>query len=117
MKTNTYYEAHITLLGSPERIKPAVDLIKWKFSVIDGDPVLGKGVKCYATKHFNAKMDKEEVLMDLRMAADALEYALPEDEVIRRKIELVIFDDRSSAIRFRCDGKCPECHSEDICSK
>lgn len=104
--SKTYYECHITLNGDPTKIKAAVEEIHWKFSKIDGDPVMGSGVKCYATRHFNAKWGKEQVVFLLHDAANMLlEY--PGIEVTRRKVELVIFDDRSSKVR--CDGMCPEC--------
>lgn len=89
-----YYECHITLEGDPILIKQVVQEYEWKFSRIDGDPVLGAGVKCYATKHFNSSLHKEEeVITELRNAAMEFEtlYRIP---VIRQKVELVIFDSR-----------------------
>lgn len=102
--TKTYYECHITLNGDPKRIETAVKNLCWKFSKIDGDPVMGDGVKCYATRHFNARKSPKFVLMFMHDTADCLSRSF---EVTRRKVELVIFDDRSSKVR--CDGLCPEC--------
>lgn len=107
---NSYYEAHITMLAErPEHdyIKNKVEGLGWKFSKIDGDPSLGSGVKCYATKHFKSSLPKEQVLNELINTARNLNglYA----DVIREKIELVIYDTRSSTVRFKCDGLCQEC--------
>lgn len=105
----TYYECHITIQSTHvERVREAVQREKWKFSVIDGDPTLGDGVKCYATMHYNARLPEEEVLRRLHEVADRLAPY----RVIRRKIERVIYDDRSSTVR--CDGGCPECHLDDV---
>lgn len=108
--TKTYYEAHITLNGDPEFSKESVESINWKFSKIDGDPVMGDGVKCYATRHFNAKWPTEDVVAWLFAAATKLNRL--GIEVTRRKVELVIYDDRSSKVR--CSGGCVECHLDDL---
>lgn len=86
-----YYEAHITILEDRPRklIQDAVEQIKWKFSAIDGDPVLGKRVYCYATKHYPLRIGKDIAVQDLLIAARRLGL-----NVVRRKIEQVIFDDR-----------------------
>lgn len=50
----------------------ALELIEqngWRFSKIDGDPVLGKGVKCYATKHFSAKENVDTVIRNMNYLA------------------------------------------------
>lgn len=107
MSANTYYEAHITMAGNPELIEPVVKATGWKFSKIDEDPTLGLGIKCYATKHFKASIDKEDVLCILHLIANVLQTN--NCNVIRRKIELVLYDDRSSTVRFTCNGLCPEC--------
>jgi len=107
MSVTTYYEAHITMMGIAAYIKPAVEKLRWKFSVIEGDTNLGAGSKCYATKQFKASEEKEQVLQQLLDTANKLEG--PFAEVLRRKIELVLYDDRSSTVRFTCDGLCPEC--------
>lgn len=113
MSVNSYYEAHITMLGDPDKIEPIVKATGWKFSKIDGDPTLGSGIKCYATKHFKATIDKEDVLCMLHLVANTLKNH--NSNVIRRKIELVIYDDRSSTVRFQCNGLCPECKTDTTC--
>jgi len=102
-----YYEAHVTMLGSPAGIEPLVTALGWKFSAIDGDPNLGTGVKCYATRQFNKRFGEMLAIDNLLMAAGRLEAAGV--KVLRRKVELVVFDDRSKAVREACDGACPEC--------
>jgi hypothetical protein len=111
--TKQYYECHITLEDDPDKVKIACRDIGWKYSRIDGDPVLGKGLKCYATKHFNYKLDESVVLELLNNAAD--EMKLSGLKVTRRKVEKVLHDDRSSAVRLgQCNGACPECHLDDL---
>lgn len=105
----SYYEAHITMLAEkPDHgpLQRLVERIGWKFSKIDGDPSLGDGVKCYATKHFKSSLPKEEILNELVEAARRVGIFA---DVIREKIELVIHDTRSSTVRFECNGLCPEC--------
>ena len=91
-----YYECHITMemenKGLAER---AVKATGWSFSAIDGDPILGKGVKCYATKHFPERKPEEEVLKELNAVGNELaDHGI---NVVRRKIELVLYDTRSQA--------------------
>lgn len=107
----TYFECHVTLLGDPAVIRQEVERWKWKFSCIDGDATLGDGVKCYATMHYNARLDTALVRGNLFTIAQALEEAGL--TVLRRKVELVIFDDRST--KTQCTGACPECHLDDYC--
>lgn len=103
-----YYEAHITTKNHvPEKI---ITDLGWKYSKIDGDPTFGVGIKCYATKLFNVRHDKSVVLAELHKVADILSTG--GYNVIRRKIELVIYDDRSSKVRFECNGLCPECKGD-----
>lgn len=110
-----YYECHITLEKSDTQsfdyIETFVKSIKWKFSCINGDPVLGPGVKCYATKHFNIKLFEEDVLEKLLEASDHLKKL--GIKVTRRKIEKVVFDDRIKKL-FACNGGCIECHVDDL---
>lgn len=109
---NQYYECHVTMTGDMAAAHARTNVLGWKFSQIDGDPNLGDGVKMYATRQFKGTMDKNEVLGLLKDAADFLEDDLV--AVLRRKVELVIFDDRSSKVTFECTGGCPECHSDDL---
>lgn len=88
------YECHITIEATGEYMQQkAQELIEkrgWKFSKIDGDPVLGKGVKCYATNHFAAKKNVDEVIRNMSYLAEELFAA--SFLVIREKVELIIFD-------------------------
>lgn len=113
---NSYYECHITVEDpNYDWCRILIENMKWKYSRIDGDPIMGPGVKQYATRHYNSKLDKEKVLDELFSAANELiDNGI---KVTRRKIELVIWDDRSSKITFACDGACPECHLDDINEK
>ena len=111
---NKYYECHITMIGNPATIKPLVEQTKWKFSVIDGDPVLGQGVKCYATRLFNFRNAEVIVLNELINVAQSLSDQRV--NVVRRKIECVIYDDKSAHVKFDCKGGCKECHLDD-CGK
>jgi hypothetical protein len=107
----SYFECHVTMVGDATLIRPEVENRKWKFSCIDGDPVLGDGLKCYATRLFNRKLGQETVQAELfRVASELAELGF---KVLRRKIELVIFDDKSSKVR--CAGGCVECHLDDLC--
>lgn len=108
--SKSYYECHITLEGSSSVCRGPVEAEGWKFSAIDGDPVMGSGVKCYATRHYNARLRQENVLDILFWTAHQLEVAGL--VVTRRKVELVIYDDRSAKVK-PCDGACPECHLDD----
>lgn len=89
-----YYECHITLLGKPWEVSKVVEKLGWKFSVIDGDPDLGEGIKCYATRQFNMKY-KTEFIIDI-VDETAEEIAKAKGiKVLRRKIEIVIYDKKT----------------------
>lgn len=91
-----YYECHITLscedYGHKGWTKAAIECLDWKFSCIDGDPDLGKGIKCYATIQYNRKKSIEEVT---KLVSEAAKYLRDKGcRVLREKIELVIYDKR-----------------------
>lgn len=72
--------------------------------------MLGGGRKCYATRLFNAKYGENEIVEQLLLVAKSL--ASDGIKVVRRKVEVVIFDDRSSKVN--CDGGCIDCHIDDL---
>lgn len=85
------YEAHITLLDDRSLVRQAVETIGngWTFSCIDGDPVLGDKVHCYATNHFDdASLAK---LLTRDMAVTMSRWGV---RVIRMKVEQIIWDVR-----------------------
>ena len=113
----SYYELHITMEAADsterEKVEVAVKALGWKFSAIDGDIVLGDGVKLYATKHFNSRYSGDDMTNILFATAKSLEAQ--GIKVTRRKVELVIYDDRSSKVRPEsCTGGCIGCHLDDL---
>lgn len=85
------YECHITIprehAARGEQI--AKDL-HWKFSQIDGDPVLGKKTFAYLTTH---DKDCVRIHMWMKDASRILtDMGIP---VIREKIELIIYDTKA----------------------
>lgn len=99
-----YYEMHVTFTGPSDEIRhyrKLVESSKWRYSSIDGDANLGDGVKRYATRQMNARTPVSEVTQLVKdMAAHLEKHGAI---ILRRKVEKVIYDDRSSLVR-PCDG-------------
>lgn len=111
ISAKSYFECHVTMLGDPDTIRPHVEDLKWKFSVIAGDPVPGPGLKCYATRLFPVRFGMEVVMEFLLATATQLTKA--GCEVISRKVEYVMFDDKPA----RRNGGCSGCHLDDLESR
>lgn len=90
--TQPYYECHITFNGSSNIGKKVTESIRWKHSQIDGDPIMGEGIRQYATKHFNQRRDKNEIWKEMEQAKLILTGASL--QVTRMKIEKVLQDER-----------------------
>lgn len=102
-----YYECHITMMPQVVRSSPELPaylekLTGWRFSQIDGDPVLGHGVKCYLTKHYpastntsHATAEADRIIVLMGNVADKIRNAGL--DVIRQKIELVVFDTKANS--------------------
>ena len=95
-RTKRYYECHITMLGAPAYLKSITEALKWKFSCIDGDPVLGAGVKCYATMHYSSLKTRAHVIERVNAVAESLTRLGA--AVIRRKVEYVLYDSKQGII-------------------
>lgn len=96
-----YHECHVTMKGDKKVIQPLVESLHWKFSCIDGDPVLGDGVKCYATMFYNGLRQDLAIKETIAVADKLKDKGVT---VLRRKVEFVIFDDRN--LDVACDGSC-----------
>lgn len=88
--TKPYYEVHITFMQEKNSSIFVSD--RWKFSMIDGDPILGKGVKCYLTRQYPRSKSTNVIKNEIEEIASRLTKL--NCKVIRKKIELVIFDER-----------------------
>lgn len=87
MNVETHITCHINDSGTVEQVGTAVN---WKFSKIDGDPLLGAKPHCYLTSHSKSV---EDALVEMKR----VEYILREASVLvlRSKIELIIYDTAS----------------------
>lgn len=82
------YECHITCSRDDAgKVQAVAKHVGWKFSQIDGDPVLGKEVFCYLTTH-----DDQYVTMYNRMEKAVACLQAVSVHVVRKKIELTIYD-------------------------
>jgi hypothetical protein len=89
-----YYECHITIAPNAfkeSHIQLVIEKLGWKFSKIDGDPVLGTGTRYYATKNYPKEAHKKCVMHELKSTSEQLEFGFGFD-VRRAKIEVVVFD-------------------------
>ena len=86
-----YYECHITLIAKPESKTHLEKETGWKFSIIDGDPLLGDGIKSYLTRHYPKTMSEADIIKEMKYASDIC--IVHGFDVLRAKIELVLYDD------------------------
>jgi len=84
--TNTHlqkkFELHITLSNK-------VEIQGWKSSSIHGDPLLGPALKHYLTTYAGTKEEAEDKLKD---GLQVLYLMDKKHEIIRAKIEYIVFD-------------------------
>jgi len=86
------YECHITVpLAQGPVAEDHGKRHHWKYSAIDGDPVLGKETFAYLTTH-----DSDLLRMQERMTMMSADLRAIGVEVIREKIELIVFDKRAA---------------------
>jgi len=79
------------MLGKASELKPIVEETGWIFSCIENDICLGEGVKCYATMHYShSKHTTAQVIENVHIIAQHLRSRMV--DVIREKVELVIYD-------------------------
>lgn len=85
------YEAHITFkLEHREKVETCCPP-GWKFSAIDGDPVLGKGVFCYLTSY-----DSSDSMLLSRMERVCQGFDYLGVKAVRQKIERIVYDTKTS---------------------
>lgn len=92
-----YYECHVTFLLPP--IVPPIGgwtnhftFPGWKFSSIDGDPVLGSGVKSYLTRQMKESQGLDFAIASVEsVAANLREQGF---QVLRTKVEHVVYDSK-----------------------
>jgi hypothetical protein len=82
------YEAHITFSKDhADFVRRCAAELEWKFSQIDGDPVLGDKVFCYLSAH-----DDSQMRLMQRMG-DVVEKLKPFGIIpLRTKIEEILYD-------------------------
>lgn len=89
------FECHITIAPSNADadnllvIKKIVEHRGWNFSMIQGDPDLGAGLRCYATRWFG---DEDYAISVTHAIKD--EFVKKNLSVIRVKVEKVVHDAR-----------------------
>lgn len=99
------FESHITCPRDRADDVEAVGSIRgWKFSKIDGDPLLGKQPYAYLT---NYNEDAMTLFADMKATSHALnDRKVP---VLREKIEEIIYDTKTGhnelGVRFNLTGR------------
>ena len=83
------YELHITLTSTESNF--FIQFGNWKFSKIDGDPVLGPGVKCYLTTHTRTF---KEAVDTMTRAMTFLDGTADFVVIHRSKIEHIVYDEK-----------------------
>lgn len=85
------YECHITVdRNDGPAAEDVAKRLHWKYSQIDGDPVLGKKVFAYLTTH-----DTDVLRMHQRMVMASGDLKAIGVEVVREKIELIVYDTKT----------------------
>lgn len=90
--TQPYYECHVTFEGDTAVGIATCAIVGWKHSKIDGDPVMGEGVRQYATKHFNQRCREDQIWGEMTQVKHNL--VIKGLKVTRMKIEKVLRDER-----------------------
>tara|TARA_R110002126_G_C10490983_1_gene504741 strand:+ start:4903 stop:5208 length:306 start_codon:yes stop_codon:yes gene_type:complete len=92
--SKNYYESHVTFMAPSDSDSTSMGPtgMGWIFSQIDGDPVLGAGVKSYFTRQFRESVPLESVKAEAEQVAEVL---IAEGyKILRRKVELVVYDSK-----------------------
>lgn len=79
------FEIHLTLSKRVETIPG------WADSAIDGDPILGQGVKFYLTSY---AVTKDAALAKISQAKNTLALRGEYEFLVREKIEEIVHDER-----------------------
>lgn len=90
------YEAHVTfhrsqadnILRLMNSEMPELIRAQWKFSKIDGDPVLGDKVYCYLTSH-----DFDHGIMSDKVNWIIEFFRMEDIKPLRAKIEKIVYDE------------------------
>lgn len=93
MTSKQYYEAHITFTCNTDGYIPQYK--SWTFSKIDGDPVLGEGVKCYLTKHFKSSKSLKSIIEEMDLIKVNMDLFMINVKWLRSKVELVVYDTKT----------------------
>lgn len=102
-ETKRKFEAHITCPREDSGVVAERSNEHWVFSAIDGDPVMGKRPYCYLTGYSTSA---EELLG--RMTAMAAMLRADGVEVLREKMEEIIYDTKTGHTAEPCCGHCGE---------
>jgi hypothetical protein len=87
------FECHLTFhVDHAAQVRAAGDQYGWKFSQIDGDPLMGAKPFCYLTSYHS---DGEELLSRARRISKDLQHPLVKVETLRLKIEEIVFDTKT----------------------
>lgn len=87
-----YFECHVTFM--PNSGETIVHNPGWIFSAINGDPVLGQGVKSYLTRQYSSRYPLQHVINETEAVAEALRKS-GLVKVLRTKVERVVYDSKT----------------------